>query len=220
MRHCIDNATTDMHACGLADYANTHNVQGMESVGDRVKRRRIALKLTQEELAERSRRVLSTISQGTISRIEKGETENPDSKTLQAIAHGLGIGAEELLGGTTAVSALSPTQSERELPTAMNPNEAESPLEAAIGYAYDKSRHSLRDTDAVRAALRENTRSLFSESEMIEAATYWLDVAARLRRRGDLVTAQSLLLEVTRENLRRHETADPAPEGHAAKPKR
>jgi transcriptional regulator with XRE-family HTH domain len=209
MRKCIDNATTDMHGEVLAEYANTHNVQRMESIGDRVKRRRKARGLTQEKLAE-----LSKVAQATISRIEKEETENPDSMTLRAIARGLGVGLEELLGESAPEPVQSPIQPERERPVAMDPNETESPLEAAIGHAFDKTRHSLRDVDAVRAALRDATQVQLSESDLAEAVTCWLDAAARLRQRGGRVTTESLLVEITREKILRAENdcrADPPP---------
>lgn len=69
-----------------------------EPLGDRIKRLREAIiqpdgnPMTQEDLAR-----LANISVNTVSKIEVGETKNPSSVTLLAIAFALGVGIEKIL---------------------------------------------------------------------------------------------------------------------------
>jgi transcriptional regulator with XRE-family HTH domain len=174
----------------------------MESIGDRVRKRRESLRLTQEKLAE-----LSGVAQGTISRIEKGDTTSPDHKTERALARALNTTIEELRGesGQNAGDQTSPPTKD---PMPPAPNEVDSPLESAIGRAFDSNRHSLRDTDAVRAAFRDTAQLQLADGHLMEAVTRWLDAAARLRQRGSRVTTESLLVEFTREQLSRGEQTE------------
>lgn len=63
-----------------------------DTISDRVRRRRQALKISQEKLANEAR-----CSSSTITRLERGVTV-PDTDTLENIAAALGVTLSELLG--------------------------------------------------------------------------------------------------------------------------
>jgi transcriptional regulator with XRE-family HTH domain len=62
-------------------------------VGRRARRRRRDLNMTQEELSKRS-----GLRQSTIARIESGTTRNLETRTLIALAEGLGVSLDALVG--------------------------------------------------------------------------------------------------------------------------
>lgn len=62
--------------------------------GSEVRRRRLALGLTLEQLAERS-----SLTPNYIGTVEHGQRD-PSLSTILALAHGLGVAAGELLGGS------------------------------------------------------------------------------------------------------------------------
>lgn len=64
-----------------------------QEVGERIRNRRVARRMTQQALAQSA-----DITQNAIFRIESGET-NPQLTTLQQIAAGLGCSVRELLCG-------------------------------------------------------------------------------------------------------------------------
>ena len=65
--------------------------RGRESLGERIRRNRVSIGWTQEQLARKS-----SAGRITIVRIERGE-QSPRLKTLQAIAHALSVPITELL---------------------------------------------------------------------------------------------------------------------------
>lgn len=73
------------------------------SLSDRIRLRRKALRLTQSELAERS-----GLSFAVIQTLESGKTD-PRRKTLEAVAAGLDISIAELLGPEPAPTDKAPT---------------------------------------------------------------------------------------------------------------
>ena len=70
-----------------------------QEVGDRIRQRRLARRMTQQTLAERA-----GLTQNGIFRIEAGGT-NPQLNTLQQIAAGLGCNVRELLCGLSDSTA-------------------------------------------------------------------------------------------------------------------
>ena len=68
----------------------------MGTVGEEIKRRRMALGISQNQLAKRA-----GIAQATLSAIEK-TTKVPNTETLKGIAIALGCTVAELLGENTA----------------------------------------------------------------------------------------------------------------------
>ncbi len=71
--------------------------------GGEIRRRRKALHLTQDGLAERSR-----LSPHFISSIEGGRVKDPALSTVAALAKGLGVSVGDLVGVTTKAHDLSP----------------------------------------------------------------------------------------------------------------
>lgn len=68
-----------------------------ESLGNKVRRRRYELGLTQEEVSQRT-----GLSTGHISDIENGNRKQIQSKTIIKLAKGLGMSLEALLGNEEA----------------------------------------------------------------------------------------------------------------------
>jgi transcriptional regulator with XRE-family HTH domain len=63
-------------------------------LGELVRRRRVELKLSLRELADRA-----SLAPAHISMIEHGERKNPRGKTLNSLAQALGMTVDELLAG-------------------------------------------------------------------------------------------------------------------------
>jgi transcriptional regulator with XRE-family HTH domain len=62
------------------------------SLGERVRARRKALHLSQEEIARRA-----GVSLNLVNRVERGEIMDPHYSTLRSLAKGLGVRIEELV---------------------------------------------------------------------------------------------------------------------------
>jgi len=62
------------------------------NIGEKIKKIRNDLNLTQEELAQKAE-----ISYITLVKIEQGKVENPTMKTLQKIAKALAVSLDELV---------------------------------------------------------------------------------------------------------------------------
>jgi len=75
--------------------------------GREIRRRRKALGLTQDALAERAR-----ISPHFVSAIENGHTRDPSLSTLQALARGLATSVGDLVDSAREVPGLSPLGAE------------------------------------------------------------------------------------------------------------
>jgi transcriptional regulator with XRE-family HTH domain len=75
--------------------------------GKEIRRRRKALGLTQDALAERAK-----ISPHFVSGLENGYTRDPSLSTVQALAKGLGVTVGELLGASKSAPDLSPLATE------------------------------------------------------------------------------------------------------------
>ena len=160
--------------------------------GGRVRERRLALGLTQADLAARS-----GLSQEAISRLENGRIRGLMQPTQDALAGALGITAEWLRGGDDATAAdpapTRPTDAAEELDEA-----AEDPLMRAASLAFDARRHHLLvDANRVLELLHAVELRLLGDGELAEAARAWLDAASALRREGVAVTAENLLWKVT-----------------------
>lgn len=179
----------------------------MDIDGKRLRRRREQLGLTQQALAE-----ACGLSQETISRLESGKARGRMADTQQRLAAALGTTPEYLCGrsdeaGPPTAPALAPPGAAAAgagavhfVPDAAPPvriDDPVSPLEAALAEAFDKARHTLRDVDAVRLALRNHHQRQATGVDLIEAARIWLDAAADLRRGGETVTLEALLVRVT-----------------------
>lgn len=141
--------------------------------------------------------------------------DNVRPETLRSIAEAAGVSFSWLLTGEgdpdSVPNAVAPTPSpavtsavEPEHPTDPAPPAirvepaSESPLERALGAAFDHTRHTISDLRAVQDAL---TDGLFPwqtiELDLVEAARTWLDAAAQMRREGQAVSTVGILFRVT-----------------------
>ena len=71
------------------------------------------------------------------------------------------------------------------------------PLERAVGQAFDHKKHDWADGQDVIQALQGINRHDRPEADLVEAARRWLDVAHDLRREGTPVTSLTLLDRIT-----------------------
>ena len=164
--------------------------------GARVRERRLALGLTQADLATRS-----GLSQEAISRLENGRIRGLMQPTQDALAGALGVSVEWLRGGDDA----APGEPARAVParpaataTDALDEAAEDPLMRAASQAFDPRRHHLLvDANRVLALLNAVELRLLGAGELAEVARQWLDGASALRREGVAVTAENLLWKVT-----------------------
>lgn len=65
----------------------------MMSLGEKIKKRRLELRLSLDELAQKSK-----VSKAYLSQLETGKSERPSGKVLYNIAAALGISIADLLG--------------------------------------------------------------------------------------------------------------------------
>lgn len=168
--------------------------------GARVRERRLALGLTQADLATRS-----GLSQEAISRLENGRIRGLMQPTQDALAGALGVSVEWLRGGDD----VAPGEPARAVParpaaaataaaTEALDEAAEDPLMRAASQAFDPRRHHLLvDANRVLALLNAVELRLLGAGELAEVARQWLDGASALRREGVAVTAENLLWKVT-----------------------
>lgn len=141
---------------------------------------------------------------------QKRDDFEPDQSTLRRVAAAAGVSEVWLITGrgspegapdsATATTAAVPR------PTQATPSGpvAESPLEHALGAAFDHARHSVGDLRAVQDALSDpQVRWLDADEDLVEMAGLWLDAAAALRREGHPVTTVSILYRTTINRTRR-----------------
>jgi transcriptional regulator with XRE-family HTH domain len=157
-------------------------------VGKRLEARRKEKKLSQAELAAQTN---GAVSQSALSRLESGKQKSLDEDEVRALA----LALDTSLGFLTGAEA-DPGPAAEPARLALV-EDAVSPLEAALGAAFDSTRHTVRDIAAVQVALRAFHRRETTEGDLVEAARVWLDAAADLRRRAELVTLEALLYRVT-----------------------
>lgn len=160
--------------------------------GDEVKRRRKALGWTQEELGERV-----GVVQSAISAFERGGPIGDD--VLERIKNVL-LAA---VGGSGEATSVKNVETKVESTS----------LERALGTAFDRSRHLLRDANAVLAAAGTTAPTQATESELRDVCALWLDAAAALRAKGEAITAPALLGEVSLMAVR---SVPPSVTTHAA----
>lgn len=161
---------------------------------DRLRARREACGLDQQQLAERA-----GTTQPTVSRIERGESRG--TKQLRAFARVLAT-SEDYLEGIVDDPGPLPTTEPGNTPP--EPVADALTLEDALGRSFDPTRHQLRDATAVEEALRD-ARGMRHPSDLLAAARVWLDCAAEMRAAGERVDPRSLLVRVTLRSLARAE---------------
>lgn len=179
------------------------------SIAERVRALRAALDLTQEQVAERSG---GRVSQATLAKVEGGQNKLNGVATREGLARAFGatpadLGAyvegalalPELLAKIRAAGA--ETRFERE--ESPVPEDDETPLETALLRVMDPDRHTLRDLDASRAAIRTAPRKAHPDADLTETARRFLEAARQLRLEGEAVTTTSLLWRVAVGKTRR-----------------
>lgn len=142
-------------------------------------------------------------------------SKRPSTETIEALANAAGVPFEWLargvgdsgLGVASAGSRPQASAPQSEHPTDPAPPAirvepaSESPLERALGAAFDHTRHTISDLRAVQDSL---TDGLFPwqtiELDLVEAARTWLDAAAQMRREGQAVSTVGILFRVTLGN--------------------
>ena len=178
----------------MAKASTAKGAGGIE--GARVKERRLALGLTQADLATRS-----GLSQEAISRLENGRIRGLMQPTQDALAEALGVSVEWVRGGDDDDAPAQPSRAAPPRPA--DPADAldeaaEDPLMRAASQAFDPRRHHLLvDANRVLALLNAVELRLLGSGELADVARAWLDGASALRREGVAVTAENLLWKVT-----------------------
>lgn len=167
--------------------------------GSRIRERRLALGLTQSDLAARS-----GLSQEAISRLENGRIRGLMQPTQDALAGALGVSVAWLRGGEDdgasppAVEPRPAAVSPADVPEPWPDEAVDDPLMHAVSRSFDARRHHLLvDANRVLDTLRAADRRLVADAELPETTRAWLDAASGLRREGVAVTTENLLLRVT-----------------------
>jgi len=174
----------------------------------RIRERRLALGLTQADLATRS-----GLSQEAISRLENGRIRGLMQPTQDALALALDVSVSWLRGGddqsppppaphpaaTAPIAApVAATDAPAAEPDDEPDDDAGDPLMHAVSRSFDARRHHLLvDANRVLDTLRAADRRLVADAELPDATRAWLDAASGLRREGVAVTTENLLLRVT-----------------------
>lgn len=162
---------------------------GMATLAERVRRGREAMGWTQDQLVE-----AAGVSQSSVSRIESGETPDPREATLRKIAAALKTTSAQLRGDGPAPAPRTVVYDAAPL---VAPDERDSPIEAAMLEAFDKTRHNFDDVTGVRRVFRETMQHQRLDGDLVGAARTYLDAAAHLRRNDIPVTAASMMPLVT-----------------------
>jgi len=189
-------SSTHSQDCAVALYTvsldtQTYRISGMSGIDkERLRARREACGLDQQQLAERA-----GTTQPTVSRIERGESRG--TKQLRAFARVLATSEDYLEG---IVDDPGPLPAAEFKATPLEPVANAMTLEDALGRSFDPTRHQIRDATAVEEALRD-TRGLRHPAEVLAAARMWLDCAAEMRAAGERVDPRSLLVRVTLRSL-------------------
>lgn len=148
--------------------------------------------LTQAQLQDRS-----GLSQATISRLERGDSQGFYEDTQRRIAEALRTTREYLCGETDEVEPLvAPLDIQRRAPDVPQMAAPPPDMDAALARAFDPATHHVLDLIAVRVAMQGDYLAP-PRSDLERASRLWLDAAAKLRAQNVPVTAQSLLVQIT-----------------------
>lgn len=186
-------------ATRLAECTNSHM-----PVSDRVKVLRKRLGLSQAQVADRG-----DFRRDYVTKVETGKNLLTTLDLREGMAKGLGLALADfnayLRGDIDLDGAVGRARApdeprvrlERDPEPAVTIDDPQSPLEAALGDAFDSKRHTLRDVNAVQQVIRRTERMSKEHADWTAAARQWLDAAAQLRKEGDEVTLEALLFRIT-----------------------
>jgi transcriptional regulator with XRE-family HTH domain len=140
-----------------------------QTLGDVIRERRIALNLTQEELAER---IGDGVRQAEVSRLERGRVSLPRRKRLERIAAALDIPLGELLaraGWAAADRSFRPQTVASTPPSAKPDSPAQTANDAAGRYDGTVDIAQLRSALNRSIDIRERTAELLQQSAALRA---------------------------------------------------
>lgn len=167
----------------------------MQIDGERMRLRRLELRLSQEKLAERT-----GISQSVIAKLENGKLKGRAREQQETIARELGMSVQELCGQVPAAAAQEPSG-----PTGEAPRDAGA-IDDALASAWNPAAHRLVDVLVVRLLLMAGRDE--PEGGQVRAL---LSAAAALRARGVTATPSAVALEVARGRHAVSPSADAKP---------
>lgn len=175
----------------------------------RIKALREALGLSQQQLADRSG---GRIDRPMASKLESGVSKGRSAQVREGLAAAVGVSVDDLNAyldgklslaetvgrgkGAPAAPPRPETRVERDPAPAVESDGT--PLERALGQAFDPGAgHLVRDLRAVEDAFSGQRHWERVEGDLVGAARRWLDAAMQLRKEGQGVDAQGLLVRVT-----------------------
>jgi len=161
----------------------------VERERERIRQRRDALKLSQEELA-----AYAGVDQSQISRAESPKRPPVSRQMLDRILTALD--ALESSGGDAATAGT--------MGTAAKSNSSGTVLEMAIGRAFAHEKHLLRDAVAVQREFQHIALPQMTAQELQHLCGRWLDAAARLRTEGTPVTSEAISAVLSVDAMRSH----------------
>jgi transcriptional regulator with XRE-family HTH domain len=183
----------------------------VQTLGERLKATRLEMKLGTNELTRRA-----GISNGVVTRLEKNQGKRPGHDILARLAGALGVRVDWLVRGEepklapggpvdfseagavgssapTGKGAASPPQSSPVATLYVVEPEHEEILEAA----YKKGDFSLLSSVAARHMLRKGGFLVKPNADPVQMVSTWMAAATRLQRRGELVTPDAILAELS-----------------------
>ncbi len=161
----------------------------MDRDRERIRERRDALKISQEELAAYAR-----VDQSQISRAEGGKGAPVSKRMLAKILTALSTLE------TSGIPAATKTQA-GEMGTAAKSGGAGTVLEMALGRAFLADKHLLRDAVAVQREFQHIALPQMTAAELQLLCGRWL---ARLRNEGTPVTSEAISAVLSVEAMRAH----------------
>lgn len=167
----------------------------MQIDGERMRLRRLELRLSQGKLAERT-----GISQSVIAKLESGKLKGRIREQQDAIAKALGMSAQQLCGEEEMVAPVESVAQD-----VIAPSDA-GKVDDVLADAWDPRAHRIVDVLVVRLLLLSGRDA--PETGQVRAL---LGAAAALRGRGIVPTPPAVALEVARSTTAVSPSADTKP---------
>lgn len=179
------------------------------TLGPRLRELRERLGMTQQQVGERA-----GYGRDAINKLESGKLQASSARMRDGLADAFSLSRADLdafIGGRITVEEAAerswPTKpaTAPEAPPAEirvvrdDPESSADGLEIVVGEAFDARAHQPRDMEAVlRLTRSRDFRVVVDDPEALRAGVrQWLDAAAALRRRGQSVTPEALLVQIT-----------------------
>jgi transcriptional regulator with XRE-family HTH domain len=181
------------------------------TLGPRLRELRERLGMTQQQVGEKA-----GYGRDAINKLEAGKLQASSARMRDGLADAFSLSRADLdafVGGRITVEEAAerswptkpPAAPEAPQPVAEirvvreDPESNADGLELVVGEAFDARAHQPRDMEAVlRLTRSRDFRVVADDAEALRAGVrQWLDAAAALRRRGQVVTPEALLVQVT-----------------------